>query len=215
MYGYVIRRVARAAVGDREAYEREIVKEIGLPVYAHGAVRGYLPLAGVHGRETEDPFVHEPQRLCVQLECRARGDKGVRVSRVHEDYILIDAAWADKAGLKCTKSGKARVVPNREDEEPGHGDDLREDRQRVRVLRQQHHALRGQDYNLCHGQRHGEGGDRRQGGRNLTFHSFRNFFNTQMVSSGIPSEVVRKTVGHESGEMTGRYFHAGEAALGL
>lgn len=37
-------------------------------------------------------------------------------------------------------------------------------------------------------------------GRNLTFHGFRHFLNTQMVSAGI----VRKTVGHESEEMTGR-----------
>ena len=51
-------------------------------------------------------------------------------------------------------------------------------------------------------------------GRNLTFHSFRHFFSTQMVAAGIPGEIVRKTVGHESSEMTGRYFHAGDAALG-
>ena len=51
-------------------------------------------------------------------------------------------------------------------------------------------------------------------GRSLTFHSFRHFFNTQMVSAGIPGEIVKKTVGHESGEMTDRYFHVDDAALG-
>ena len=35
-----------------------------------------------------------------------------------------------------------------------------------------------------------------------------------MFTLSIPSETGRKTVGHESEEMTGRYFHVDEAALG-
>ena len=140
--------------------------------------------------------------------------KGLRVSRVHEDYILIDSSWADKAGLKGTKSGKARVVPITE---------------RMRSLVMETASGRTgdgfvfsvngttpcEDRAITYAMNNAmEKAEIDAKGRNLTFHSFRHFFNTQMVSAGIPGEIVRKTVGHESGEMTGRYFHVDEAALG-
>ena len=43
--------------------------------------------------------------------------------------------------------------------------------------------------------------------RELSFHSFRHFFNTQVVASGLSGEIVRNIIGHESEEMTDHYLH--------
>lgn len=43
--------------------------------------------------------------------------------------------------------------------------------------------------------------------RNLTFHSWRHFFNTRLVASGVQGEITRAIVGHENEKMTARYLH--------
>lgn len=43
--------------------------------------------------------------------------------------------------------------------------------------------------------------------RNLTFHSWRHFFNTRLIASGVQGEITRAVIGHESEEMTERYLH--------
>lgn len=43
--------------------------------------------------------------------------------------------------------------------------------------------------------------------RNIDFHSFRHFFNTEAQALGADGNMLRLTVGHESKEMTNRYTH--------
>lgn len=43
--------------------------------------------------------------------------------------------------------------------------------------------------------------------RNLCFHSWRHFFNTRLIASGVPGEITRAVIGHEDEEMTHRYLH--------
>lgn len=43
--------------------------------------------------------------------------------------------------------------------------------------------------------------------RNLTFHSWRHFFNTRLVAGGVQGEITRAVVGHEDEKMTSRYLH--------
>lgn len=47
----------------------------------------------------------------------------------------------------------------------------------------------------------------------LTFHSFRHFANTHLVSAGTQSEVVRSIIGHSSSKMTDHYYHGTKEAL--
>jgi len=41
--------------------------------------------------------------------------------------------------------------------------------------------------------------------RNITFHSWRHFFNTLLRSKGIPDSITQKLTGHKTLEMTDRY----------
>ena len=49
--------------------------------------------------------------------------------------------------------------------------------------------------------------------RNLSFHSFRHFFNTQIIAAGVSGEIARNVVGHESEDMTDHYLHLGSKEL--
>ncbi|WP_169310050.1 tyrosine-type recombinase/integrase [Parasphaerochaeta coccoides] len=43
--------------------------------------------------------------------------------------------------------------------------------------------------------------------RGLSFHSWRHFFNTRLIASGVQRAVTRAVVGHESEKMTEHYLH--------
>lgn len=140
--------------------------------------------------------------------------RALRASRVHEDYILVDSSWSDSSGLKTTKSGKPRIVPitkrissmlikignGRVGDElifSGNGSTPLEDRSITSPMKAIMEKL-----------------DIGADGRMLTFHSFRHFFNTQIVAAGISGDIVRNVVGHGSEAMTDRYLHLGAEELG-
>lgn len=43
--------------------------------------------------------------------------------------------------------------------------------------------------------------------RNITFHSWRHFLNSQLLANGINESKTRKIIGHSTAEMTKRYAH--------
>ena len=51
-------------------------------------------------------------------------------------------------------------------------------------------------------------GEMMRRGRNISFHSFRHFFNTEAQALGADGDKLRLTVGHESKAMTDNYTHA-------
>ncbi len=133
--------------------------------------------------------------------------RALRMSHVHEDYILVDSSYSDEEGLKCTKNGKARIVPIT-----------------LKIFNILKHITNNNhsEYIFSFGEKNTPCSDRvitlplyemleRVGidreERNLTFHSFRHFFNTQVVANGISSEIVRSVIGHSSIEMTEHYLH--------
>ncbi|MBI9108455.1 MAG: tyrosine-type recombinase/integrase [Spirochaetales bacterium] len=120
-------------------------------------------------------------------------------------------------GLKGTKTGRSRYVPIPErtktaldevmeiapDKEP---DDLiffgrkREAPLDTRIIEVNFHkALKniGIDEKL-----------RRE--RNITFHSWRHFFNSLLINSRVPIPKVQTITGHSTDRMTENYFHADE-----
>lgn len=135
---------------------------------------------------------------------------------IKKGYIVITHSWSDTAGLKAPKNGKARIVPltarmnkllfdlsdGLEEDELIFSNDGKipyEDRRITDPLKSIMKDI-GIDY---------ENKDRK-----LSFHSFRHFFNTQMVASGkVSAEIIRSVIGHESEEMTEYYLHIGKDEL--
>ena len=135
---------------------------------------------------------------CIALSKKDLGNNSIRVSR---SYSYTD-------GTKNTKSGKVRYV----------------------ALSSQLKALLldqviSEDFIFCSGEYEMLSLSKKIGRelsrhleiikdykeRHLSFHSFRHYFNTRLVASGISGEIVRAVIGHESKDMTDNYLHLSDA----
>ena len=138
--------------------------------------------------------------------------RALRMSKIYPGYILVDSSWSDRSGMKCTKSGKSRIITLTKRMYSLLAS-LAEGRKRTELIFSADGITPYDDKMLTEPlkdvmERIGIDYEK----RNLTFHSFRHFFNTQVVASGLSGEIVRNVVGHESEEMTDHYLHleAGE-----
>lgn len=148
--------------------------------------------------------------LCAHTGLRAGEIRALRVCDIHEDYLLIAHSWDEKYGLKSTKSGKVREIPI-----PQHIHDA--------LMRIAPDESEGFVFSLTGGKTPMSGRvftnalyrklreigvtEEERQERGLSFHSWRHFFNTQLVAGGVTGEVTRAVVGHESENMTDHYLH--------
>jgi integrase len=132
----------------------------------------------------------------------------LRFEMIQPEYITVAYSWSRTDRLKCPKNGKVRHIPISEN-----------------LYRLLHSLNRGRpqtDFIFSH---NGHPIDHkavykyfyrvldkigmdRQGrkARNISFHSYRHWFNTQLLESGLAPETVRLLTGHSVG-MTARYSH--------
>ena len=130
--------------------------------------------------------------------------RALTVEQIHDGYIDVDASWNDQEGRKCTKSGWGRIVPLSSDMKavldeimPPCGlvfslNGVKPVGDKV-ISKRLYERLEdiGLDYREL----------------NLSFHSFRHYFNTRLIAAGIQGEKVRAILGHESEQMTEHYMH--------
>ena len=130
--------------------------------------------------------------------------RALTVEQVHEGYITVDASWNDQEGRKSTKSGYGRIVPISE----GIQRELNAVLPPEGLVFTYNGRVPMYDRGIVSRlyERMAELGIDRKA-ENLTFHSFRHYFNTRLVASGIQSEKTRAVIGHESLEMTEHYAH--------
>lgn len=147
----------------------------------------------------------------VEWMCKLSALTGMRQGEIlalsneqlHDDYITVDRAYARGEGRKSPKSGKVRTVPvlpeiiNELRRMPSKGDFVfsitgkKVDIKTIANVLNRRMEKCGIDYKA----------------EKLSFHSFRHFFNTRLVASGLQGEQVRAVIGHESEEMTEHYLH--------
>lgn len=177
------------------------------PLVPHEQERGCFTLAQVKAL-----FSHKWTDLYIELACRLASVSGMRwgeirgllKANVHEDYILVEHSYSDREGLKSTKSGKSRIVPipaelasalrnvpnngeyvfSYNGDTPIHRDTM------APKLMQQMEACKI-DYKKL----------------GLSFHSFRHFFNTQLVANNVEQNKILAVIGHTSVKMTQHYLH--------
>ena len=166
-------------------------------------------------------FDSEWQDKKVELVCKISCLTGLRsgevraltLEKIHKYYILVDSSIEERINkLKSTKSGKSRTVPITE--------------KLYNEIIEYAKERKGFIFQGCYGNRKGsitgttllrslkmqlkKVGIYREG---MTFHSFRHYFNSQLVLGNVKSEIIRKVVGHESEEMTEHYLHINQNEL--
>lgn len=138
--------------------------------------------------------------------------QALHISSVFEDHILVRHSWDEKFGLKDTKNHKERTVLISSDlfqmlqnlaKEHTEGEYVfsfkngkipacRQDM--YRILK---HALNGIGIS-----------DTEIKERHLSFHSWRHFYNSKLINSGIPKSIVQSIIGHVNDDsMTEHYTH--------
>lgn len=132
----------------------------------------------------------------------------LQVRDVYDERIHVKQAWGDMDGIKSTKTGDERLLPlpvdlsdmlhkmigNRSDKafvfSPDGGQSKMDDHALLRGLQRALTAA-GIDYVS----------------RNICFHSWRHFLNTQLIGHGISEVKTRKITGHTSTAMMDHYTH--------
>jgi integrase len=132
----------------------------------------------------------------------------LKYEMVQPYFITVAYSWSDTDQLKCPKNGKTRKIPISE--------------YLYRLLHGIDNGRKPSDFIFSHGEKPiGHKSVYRQFYRalenigisrldmkqkNVTFHSYRHFFNTMLLESGLAPETVRLLTGHTAG-MTARYSH--------
>lgn len=132
--------------------------------------------------------------------------RALKPEQIHKDYIEVNASYSREDGRKCTKSGYSRIVPINSIiygmlEKLVYDEDSYIFRSTEKDVPFTDRAV---EQNLKHIMKILNIDAEKL---KLTFHSFRHFFNSRLIASGLHGEEVRAIIGHESEDMTMHYLH--------
>ena len=134
-------------------------------------------------------------------ECRA-----LKKDCISKDAVIIKASFSNIDGYKLPKNGKERIAPL----PPG----VYEEVVRYAPAKSDYIFSFTMDDKPISASWIKKSLDERLKDLKIkgkSFHSFRGFFNTQMVSANVDSETIRAVIGHATESMTLRYLHMEEA----
>ena len=204
------------------------VRGTAIPVFDYFAENGQIPVNPVRlvkrmtvssqssrnaftMEEVQDIFSVEWGSPLARLASLLSACTGMRIGEVRalrpadivDGAVLIRHSATDGGKLKSTKSGKTRICAL-----PGFLiDALREycrGNDDLIFTTNGTTPVSGTYLNDYLDKAMADAGVTREG---LTFHSFRHFFNSELVGAGVQGELIRAVVGHQSEAMTDRYLH--------
>jgi len=136
--------------------------------------------------------------------------QALKIENLHDDHILVKHSWDKQYGLKGTKSGKERMVPISKNlflilnshyhsgsntgpfvfsESNG-----KQPIDHKAIYKWYYRALKAIEIDK----------DTRVE-RNITFHSWRHYANTQLMIRGVPQNIIQAVIGHSDDKMTKHY----------
>lgn len=155
----------------------------------------------------KEPWKEKWAELCCYLSSntgmRAGEVLALQGYQIHENYILIDASISQEDERKSTKSGKPRSVPISETIYSKLKPLIRGENDYI-FTKDGINPMKYRSLIYILENKLQEAGLDNKG---LTFHSFRHYFNTKLVASGVRAEKIRAVIGHESESMTEHYLH--------
>ena len=153
------------------------------------------------------PWLSPLARLaCLLSACtgmRLGEVRALRGADIQEGAVIISHSIAGDGNLKSTKSGRVRICPLPSFLMEEIRRFAREDDDFIFTT----NGTRPVSGTYVNGYLEKAMADADITREGLTFHSFRHFFNSQLVASGVQGELVRAVIGHESEAMTERYLH--------
>ena len=156
-------------------------------------------------------FIYTMNLLAASTGMRLGEIQALRIENIHDEYIHVCYSYEGGGyGLKGTKTGKVRDVPV-----PGKVSEMLTKLKKYNqegyifsytngVTPISNHTVTGCLYKAL--EKIGINSDERKE-RNITFHSWRHFFNTTLRSNGVSDSKVQSLTGHSTLEMTEHYTH--------
>ncbi len=132
----------------------------------------------------------------------------LQVRDVYDERIHVKRAWGDMDGIKSTKTGDERLLPLPDDLNRMLHEMIAGRPDEAFVFSADGGNTRIDDHTLLRGlQRALEAAGIDYVSRNICFHSWRHFLNTQLLGHGISEVKTRKITGHTSTAMMDHYTH--------
>lgn len=131
--------------------------------------------------------------------------RALKVEQIHDDYIEVNANIAEQEGRKCTKSTWSRTVPLDMGLRYILGSVMPEEGY-VFTINGVKPVGKNWIARVLYAEM-GKRGIKAKEGEQLSFHSFRHYFNTRLIAGNIKSEKIRAVIGHETEDMTEHYAH--------
>ena len=208
----VLRQILDHAVMENQLEDNPVRKV--KPLVEKANVRGCFTPAQIKRLFSEpwnDLYVELACRLAAVTGMRCGEVRGLLKENVYADYVVVEHSYSDREKLKSTKSGKVRVVPIPPElavqlrNTPNNGPYVFSytgttplTQSTIGDKLKQHMKDCGIDSQFL----------------GLSFHSFRHFFNTQLVANGVEENKILAVVGHSSVKMTQHYLHLEAGDLG-
>jgi len=136
--------------------------------------------------------------------------QALKIENLYKDHILVKHSWDKQYGLKGTKTDKERMVPISKDlflmissfyRIEGHAGPFifsesngKQPIDHKAIYKWYYRALKAIGIDKE---------DRVK--RNITFHSWRHFANTQLILKGVPQNIIQAVIGHSDDKMTKHY----------
>ena len=177
------------------------------PLFPQEKARGCFTLEQVRAlfaQPWKNKYMEAACKLAALTGMRLGEIRGLCFEQIHPAYIEVDRAYAELEGVKSTKSGVKRKVPIPQE--------MFEMLQSFPLKGGLIFTLDGEkpidttSFGYALKQRMEACGIDWKA-ENLTFHSFRHFFNTQLVAQGVDQNYILAIVGHSSIRMTQHYLH--------
>ena len=148
--------------------------------------------------------------IASQTGMRLGEIQALRIENLYEDHILVKHSWDRVYGLKGTKNGKERIVPIKKSlyeslikfyQEEGYTEPF------IFSASEGHQPIDHKTiYKWFYRAMDAIGIDKEsREERNITFHSWRHYVNTQLLAKGIPENIIQAVIGHSDGKMTKHY----------
>ena len=206
----------------QHAYKKKYIQRLPIieMVPSRQQDRGILSVEEVKAffaQEWDDKRYYAFNLIAATTGMRMGEIRALQRKAVFDDYIEVSVSWEKGHGLKCTKTGRSRYVPIPQRAKTALDEVMlmtpfKEPDDFIFVGRKREapldtHIIQLNYYKALKGI--GIDKEARQA-RNITFHSWRHFFNSLLINSRVPIPKVQTITGHSTDRMTENYFHADE-----
>lgn len=155
-------------------------------------------------------YIYYMNLIASQTGMRMAEIQALKEENIKEDHIYVKYSWERNFGLKCPKNGKSRIVPISQDLYLDIKNFIKKESTGKEFIFSKEIGGAPLTHTFIH--YNSKNAFEKivitknvKDTRNITFHSWRHFYNTQLIKKGVPLPIIQAVIGHSSNSMTDKY----------